>query len=289
MKRDAFSQCHPLTNFLFFAGAIGFGVVIQHPVYLLMGCVSAAVYYALLSGKKALVFLGGMVPVYLAITLLNPIFNTYGTHVLFSCFGRPYTLDALLYGMVIAGMFVLMMLWFACYSQVLTSDKFVSLFGSLAPSLSLLLVMVLRMIPGLMRKAAQISGARKSIGKGAGEQSTNREKVTDGMHILSALTDWALEGSLVTADSMRSRGYGSAKRTSFRLYRMTLRDILLIALMAGLALGVLLAGGTSARFTPEFHMDTLTWGFGAYTVFLWIPPGMHLVEAVTWNISISKI
>ena len=35
------------------------------------------------------------------------------------------------------------------------------------------------------------------------------------MSILGALTSWALEGSVVTADSMRSRGYGTSKRTSF--------------------------------------------------------------------------
>ena len=33
MRYDAFSKCHPLTNFLFFLGAIGFCVVIQHPLY----------------------------------------------------------------------------------------------------------------------------------------------------------------------------------------------------------------------------------------------------------------
>lgn len=289
MHRDAFSQCHPLTNFLFFVGAIGFGVVIQHPVYMLMGCISAGVYYLLLSGRKALGLILGLIPVFLVVSLLNPLFNTYGTHVLLTLFGRPYSLEALAYGMVIAGMLVLMMLWFACYSQVLTSDKFVGLFGSLIPSLSLLLVMVLRMIPNLMRKTGQIASARKAIGKGAGEQSTGREKVLDGMHILSALTDWALEGSLVTADSMRSRGYGTAKRTSFRLYRLTLRDVVLICLMAVLVLGVLLGGGATAQFTPEISVDPLTWGFVAYGIFLWIPTGMHIMEAVKWNIFISRV
>ncbi len=37
MGRDAFSQYHPLTNFLFFVGAIGFCVVFQHPAYLAVG------------------------------------------------------------------------------------------------------------------------------------------------------------------------------------------------------------------------------------------------------------
>jgi len=50
--KDAFSKCHPAVNFLFFVGAIGMSVVIQHPAYLIAGIVAGAVYYLLLSGRK---------------------------------------------------------------------------------------------------------------------------------------------------------------------------------------------------------------------------------------------
>lgn len=289
MGSDSFSKCHPLTNFLFFVGAIGFSVVIQHPAYLAVSFLGAAVYYLLLSGRKGWKLIFGLMPVFLLVAGINPLLNTYGETVLFTVFGNPYTLEALCYGAVLAGMLVAMMLWFGCYSAVLTSDKFICLFGSLIPAVSLLLVMVLRMIPNLMGKAKQISGARKSVGKGVSDQSSAKEKVADGMHILSALTDWALEGSIVTADSMRARGYGSAKRTSFQIYRMTLRDWVLIAAMVILAGTVILCGGTGASFTPQLAIDTPTWGLGAYGIFLMIPPILHIQEAVKWHISISKI
>ena len=80
---------------------------------------------------------------------------------------------------------------------------------------------VLRMIPAFTRKARQIILARRAIGKGAEEKLT--EKAKNGAAILSALTDWALEGSIITADSMRSRGYGTGKRTNFQIYSMTSR------------------------------------------------------------------
>lgn len=289
MRYDAFSKCHPLTNFLFFVGAIGFSVVIQHPAYLAAGCIGAASYYLLLNGRKGWKMVLGMIPVFVLVAAVNPLFNTYGETVLFTVFGNPYTLEALVYGMVIGGMLVVMMLWFGCYSAVLTSDKFICLFGSLIPSISLLLVMVLRLIPSLMAKAKQLSGARRSIGKGVGEQNSNREKVSGGMKILSSLTDWALEGSIVTADSMRARGYGAAKRSSFRIYRMTARDTVLILVMAFLAAAVFLCGGTSATFTPAFDIAAPTWGLAAYFMFLMIPPVLHVQEAVQWHISISKI
>ena len=214
MKQDGFSRYHPLVNFLFFIAAIGSVVVIQHPWYLLLSTLAGSCYYGMLKGRKGLRVLAGLIPLALLITVSNPLFNTYGEHVLFHVFGRPYTAEALLYGAVLAGIFVDMMIWFGCYNQVLTSDKFTSLFGGLIPSLSLLLVMILRMIPGFIRKAKQIAGARKCIGKGAA--GTLKEKIRDGVTILSVMTDWVLEGSMTTADSMRARGYGSGKRSSYQ-------------------------------------------------------------------------
>lgn len=288
-KYDAFSQYHPLVNFLYLIGAIGFGVVIQHPAYMIAGVIGAGSYYLLLNGKKGWKLIVTMLPFTLVIAGINPLFNIYGETVLFYVFERPYTLEALLYGFAIGGIFVVMMLWFGCYNAVLTSDKFTSLFGNLIPALSLLLVMVLRMIPNLIRKAKQITGTRRSIGKGAGEGSSAKDKVMDGMVALSALTDWALEGSVVTADSMRARGYGASKRTSFQIYRMTARDVVMLVVIALLALTVLLAGNFSATFTPALSIDPLGWGFPAYCVYLLIPTGLHIKEAVVWHILRSKI
>ncbi len=289
MRQDAFSRYHPVVNFLFFLCAIAFGVVIQHPAYMLAGCVGAAMYYILLKGSKGFRGLLGMLPVALILTCINPLFNTQGVHVLFTVFGRPYTLEALFYGMIIAGMFVVMMLWFGCYNDVLTSDKFTSLFGNLIPGLSLLLIMVLRLIPNFIRKTKQIIGARNCIGKGANAQSTKKEKINDGMTVLSALTDWALEGSVVTADSMRARGYGTARRSSFQIYTMTVADWVLLAMIVGLSACVIVAGGTSATFTPEFEISPISWGFFAYCVLLLIPIALQIKEAITWHILRSKI
>ena len=296
MSSDAFSKRHPMVNFLFFLGAIGFGVVIQHPAYLAAGFAFGTTYYLLLKGRKGIKMLLGLLPLFVIMTLINPLFNVYGATILFHLFGRPYTLEALYYGAAIAAVFVVMLIWFGCYNEVLTSDKFTSLFGNLIPSLSLLLVMVLRMIPNLMRKAAQFSGARKSIGKGSGENATNKEKLTDGMTILSALTDWALEGGVVTGDSMRSRGYGSAKRTSFMIYRLTGIDLLLLllqCLLAGIVLLTALNGSTTATYTPDFYIapvsGTAVWGFLAYCAYLSIPTVLHIKEAIQWHISRSKI
>ena len=292
MREDAFSKHHPAVNFLFFMGVIGASAMIQHPAYLLLGIVMSALYYLLLNGRKGCKTVWGMIPLFLLLTAINPLFNTLGDTSLFYLLGRPYTLEALRHGAAVASMFVVMLLWFGCYNKVLTSDKFTALFGNLIPSISLLLVMVFRMVPNLIRKAAQFTGARKAIGKGAGEKSTTKEKLNDGVTVLGALTSWALEGSIVTGDSMRSRGYGTAKRSSFMIYRMTAMDWLLLLLMLALLALVIVAACTGqmmAEYTPEFNMAPLSWGVIPYTLYLLIPSVLHIKEAIQWRISRSKI
>ena len=292
MMTDAFSKCHPAVNFLFFAGAIGASVMIRHPVYLLVEILTGAAYYLLLNGRRGWKMILGLIPLFLFLTAINPLFNTYGETSLFFLFDRPYTLEAMGYGAALAGVFVAMLLWFGCYNKVLTGDKFTGLFGNLIPAISLLLVMVFCMVPNLMRKAAQFTGARRSIGKGAGENATAKEKLKDGMTVLGALTSWALEGSVVTGDSMRSRGYGTAKRSSFMIYRMTVTDRCLLLLMPVLLALIITAacfGQMAAVFTPAFQIAPLSWGIVPYTLYLLIPTVLHTKEAIQWHISRSKI
>ena len=295
MNQDAFSKLHPAVNLLFFIGAIAFGVLLQHPVYLLAGIFASGVYYFLLNGRKGMKNILLMIPLFIFVTLFNPIVNTRGVTVLFTYLDRPYTLEALIYGVAVAATFVLMLLWFGCYGKVLTGDKFTCLFGNLAPSLSLLLVMVFRMIPNLLQKAKQIIGVRSSIGKGTAESSI-KDKLNSGMTVIGVLTSWALEGSITTSDSMRSRGYGTAKRTSFMIYRMTATDWILTFVMfvlLGIVIFFAANSGMNAEFLPERNITPIkgfnTIGFIAYLGYLMIPTALNVKEVVQWNISESKI
>ena len=292
IMKDPFSKCHPAVNFIFFVGVIALTVVIQHPVYLIAGVVTGAIYFLLLNGAKGIKTIAAMLPLFIILTLINPLFNTMGVTPLFYLWGRPYTWEALLYGAALSAMLVIMFLWFGCYNRVLTGDKFTSLFGNLIPAISLLLVMVLRMVPNFISKTRQIIGARKSIGKGAEKASTLKEKLTDGVAVLDTLTGWALEGSIVTGDSMRARGYGAAKRTSFMIYRMTLLDWVLLGIMTallGLTVTAACTGQIAAAFVPTIELAPPSWGAVAYTCYLLIPIVLHGKEAAQWHISRSKI
>ena len=148
----------------------------------------------------------------------------------------------------------------------------------------------------MIEKSRQISGARTCVGKGIREHASVRAKIAGGMTVLSALTSWALEGSIITADSMRSRGYGTAKRTSFQVYHLAISDMvlaLIILLLAAVVISFAAAGSVSATYTPSYSAaplaDSYTIGFICYCLFGLIPSILHLWEVLLWHISKSKI
>lgn len=296
-NRDAFTTYNPIVNMVFFLGAIVFGMFFVHPAFLACSVILAFSYYITVQKGKGLKFLFAMIPLFILLSLINPLFNPNGETVIFTYFGgRPYTMEALFYGIALAAMFVSIMTWFASYNAVMTSDKFMYIFGKAAPSISLVLSMILRLIPNFQRKAVQIASARKCVGK-AGDGGAREEKIENGMTVVSALTSWALEGGIITADSMRSRGYGSGIRSSFAIYRFDGRDITVLTLMLIMAATVIvcsLMGGTGVTYTPNLEFSQLDNPFtivGAisYFVFLAIPTVLNITEAILWHILRSKI
>lgn len=290
MPNDGFSKCHPVVNFLFFAGAICFGVVFQHPAYLLAALGCSGLYYLLLDGHRALMRMALLLPLWLAVAAINPLFNTRGSHILFSLFGRPYTLEALSYSAAVGAILLITLIWFATYSRIMTADKFTAIFGNLIPALSLLLVMIFRLVPRVVTKAGEIAAARRSIGLGT--DSSRKGKLREGMTVLLCLTGWALEGSILTADSMRSRGYGCARRTRFQIFRMHKTDwILLGVLLAACAILIWgsAVGAMDAEFVPLFSAAPLSAFFPVYCLFLLIPSILHIKEVLLCRIFISKI
>ena len=294
--RDTFSDCHPIVNFIFYAGAIGLGMCFSHPLFLLCSLGLSTSYYWILR-KTIGRYLFRMLLIFAAISLINPIFSIYGDTILFTYLkSRPYTFEALCYGCSIGAVFVTIMTWFVSYNEVMTSDKFLYCFGKLAPAVSIILTMVFRLVPSFQKKAEQIANARRCIGMSV-ENGTKNEKIEHGMTIVSALTSWALEGGVVMADSMRSRGFGSGKRTSFSIYKFKKSDGILLGIMSFFIILIIICawkGGMCVEFFPIISMTNLknTWtilGGCSYFMFLAIPTVLHILEEITWHILKSRI
>ncbi|MCQ2512924.1 MAG: energy-coupling factor transporter transmembrane protein EcfT [Lachnospiraceae bacterium] len=297
MQKEEFTTYHPITNIIFFLGAIILGMFLMHPVYVVISMVMSLAYLFTIKGKKAFKELAYMGILFVLMSVINPIFNRMGVTVLFRYLGRPFTLEALIYGIALGGMLVSILCWFACYNAVMTSDKFIYIFGKMIPSVSLILSMILRLIPNFIKKTKQISQARQCIGMAGNASENKMEKLRNGATVLSTMTSWALEGGIITADSMRARGYGSGKKTNFAIYYFEKRNIILICVMGLLLAGTIFTavmGGAHAAFIPNIEM---TWfgdinmfgGAIAYAFFLFLPTFLNLKEKIKWRVLRSRI
>ncbi len=296
-KRDEFSTYSPAVSATFFAGSVIFGMFFIHPLFLGCSLLLSTIYYISVRGGSSWRFISVMLLLFLAVSAINPLFNTSGETTIFSLpGGRPYTLEALFYGMAVAAMFVSVMTWFASYSAVMTEDKLMYVMGRAAPALTMILSMVFRLIPEYRRRIKAIADGRRCIGMDV-RKGSRRGRAENGISVLSILFTWALERGIVTADSMRSRGYGGKGRTAFSLYRVERRDRLLLIFMGALMAIISfcgLKGAAGAVYVPRIEMETadnayFVAGLSSYLVFLSIPAAINIKEEITWRVLRSRI
>lgn len=253
-NRDIFSGYHPLINFVYFGLVLVFSMCFMHPIALCISLASALAYSIYLRGEKAVRFsLFVMLPMMLIAAIVNPVFSHEGATILiYLPSGNPLTLESIAYGIAAAVMIACVILWFSCYNEVMTSDKFVYLFGRVIPALSLILSMTLRFVPKFKEQLHVITDAQRCVGRDVSEGSL-LHRMRCAVTILSILITWALENAIETADSMKSRGYGLPGRTAFSIYRFDDRDqavLLWLCFCGCFIFSGWLSGGLYFRYYP---------------------------------------
>lgn len=296
-NKDAFSGYHPLVNFLYFGLVIGFSMFFMHPVCLFISLFGSVAYHINLNGNGSFrFFIRYALPVMLLTALVNPAFNHRGMVIL--CYlptGNPLTLESILYGIAAAVMLVSVLLWFSCCTAVMTSDKFIYLFGRVIPSLSLVLSMTLRFVPKFRAQFACVKEAQAGMGNDTSNGSLLK-RLKAAAACFSIMVTWSLENAIETADSMKSRGYGLQGRTAFSVYTFTERDkaVLLWLVFCGLyLLSGSLSGGLCWRYFPNIKGELtapLTISFEVVYFLLCLTPVMiNKREEKQWKSLQSKI
>ena len=268
-RNDSFSGYHPIVNLMYFICAIGYALAFTNPVCLGISFIGAFVSSVILRGQRGFITnLKYMIPLIILTALFNPAFSHQGVTILaYLPSGNPLTLESIAYGVMAAFLLVCVLCWFSCFNAVISSDKMVYLFGRLAPVLSLVLSMTLKFIPELTSQFGKVYRAQKASGYSVNGRYFKR--VRTGCHVLSAVVTWSLERALVTADSMRSRGYGLPGRTAFSLFRFRKRDVRALVYMlvsGGYVLWGSMKGGFKFWYYPAIR-GNLT---GTLTVSMYI-------------------
>jgi len=282
----------PLAALCYFMAVIGVAMFVKDLIIATVSLVFAVAFYFVKNGFKDVKSHVYTFLFFVLITFLNPFFYHNGATVLFLLGDNPVTLEAIVYGVASAEMVVAVIYWFRLFTSIMTSDKLLSLFGAVSPKFSLMLSMILRFVPFFSRHAKDVKNAGRAIGMYKDDNII--DTVRAGARVFSGVSGWALENGIVTADSMAARGYGTAKRTSFSLYRSRRSDVIFImitaAMLAAVTLGVIL--GDTFRFYPEIVVPrgafSLTM-YAAYALLCAASSLLEIYEVAKWKYLTSKI
>lgn len=288
---NEFKTYHPIVNFTYFLCVIGFSMFLMHPVSLAISFFSALFYLLILKGKRAaFTRLGAIIPVAILTAVINSLFNHEGvTTLMYLPSENPITAESFFFGCSAAVMIACVIYHFFCYNEVMTSDKFIYLFGKIIPALSLVLSMVIHFVPALIKRLREIVIAQKCIGRDISKGSL-WQRMKLAVKILSILVTWSLESSVETADSMKNRGYGLSGRTAYSIFHFDKRDYMALfwvlitsaAVIAGKWCGFLYY-----RYFPSFAMEWKAAGSIAvqiaYFLLCFTPIIIEIRGSYRWN------
>ncbi len=232
------SRSHPLCCFLYLAAVLGVTIFTREPIMLLISAVGASLLLLLSGMVRHTLWLPVVV---IASAAVNPIFVHRGDTVLFFVGDLAVTLESIFYGAVFGLMLAAAAGWSIAAAKYMTSDKYIYLFGRVLPTSGLVLSCGLRLVPLFIRRSREFSAV---MGEGGLKSS---------LKAFSASVGYSAEQAMVSADSMRARGYGTAKRTSYSLYRFGLSEgfqLCAITLLSAVAVVLMCFGGGMFEFYP---------------------------------------
>ncbi len=288
----ALDRYEPFAVLIYFASVTGCAMFMMHPVIIVLSLMGAFALWFTRNGfghmRSHLIYLA----LFIVMTLINPLTHHNGVTVLMVINDNPITLEALIYGVMASAMIVGVMYWFRCFSQIMTSDKLLYIFGRLSPRIALVLSMALRYVPRLSAQAKKINDTQKTLG--LYREDNVIDGARGGMRVFSILVTWALENGITTADSMAARGYGAGRRSFYAIYHMRKTDIAAIAVSLAL-LAAMISLRQYAAFAYYPALDAIGLDAGSialyvfYALLAFAPTLVELGEGLKWHFLRSRI
>ena len=290
--KGKFSEYHPSVILIYFVVVISFSMFVLHPVFLGISLISSITYSIMLNSKNALKFnIIYMLPTMIIAVIINALTNRMGTTIIV----WQISLEAILFGIAAAIMIACVLSWFSCYNKIMTSDKFIYIFGKTIPSLSLVISMIFRFVPRFKAQFKKTVNAQKCVGNDITE-GTLTIRIKKLLKIISIMTSWALENSIETADSMKNRGYGLKGRSTFNDYKFKKNDLIVLIYTLLTAVYIIISISTDViyyTYYPVAYFNNTSFKslitYAIYTVLCCIPIIIDTKEDIKWKYFQSKI
>ncbi len=290
-----FGGYHPSVLMFYFLSVLCVAMFAANPILEVIALLGGILFLIMIQKHSEVPGEAGFyIPMFIIIALTNPLFSHNGVTPLFFMNGNPVTLEAFIYGIFIAVTVIGVMMWCKCYSCIMTSDKFLYLFGKAVPKLSLVLSMALRFVPMFKRRMRRVNRAQRAMGLYSSGGYTDR--IRSAMRVFTAMISWSLESVMDTSASMKARGYGYVKRSNFSIYRFCADDGVLLTVSAAMLI-IVLVGIATGQMTYYYYprlgglnpapCALLVYvGFG---ILSFMPFFIEVKGALLWKYYISKI
>ena len=140
------AESNPVVTTVYFVAVAGIAMFSANPVISAISLLGAVVLFVMNNCRKNLSTHFFSLLLFAVMALVNPFVSHNGATVLFVMNNNPVTLEALVYGICAALTVIAVLYWFRSFSQIMTEDKLLYLFGILSPKLALTLSMALRYV-----------------------------------------------------------------------------------------------------------------------------------------------
>ena len=299
MIMRTFDKYHPVTLFVYFLPVLGITMFFNHPVFLLLAFLGAVSITVLLDYKRFFRDSTFFLTFFIIAVVVNPLMNHNGKTLLFFVNGNAITFEAVWYGCTMAVMLVAVLYWFRLFTDLMTSDRLLYLFGGITPKLSLVLSMALRYIPLFRVQIHKINQTQRAMGLYSKDNYISNVKGT--LRVFSIMITWSLENAIDTADSMHARGYrekhwNKHPRTRYHTNRFRKPDIFLLTvslLLTVVTLAGILLGAADYEYYPvttDISLSLLSViTYTAYGILVFLPVIIKVKENLQWIYYKSKI
>lgn len=287
-----FDKYNPIVIFIYFLLVTSIAIFCFNPIIILISLLGSIIYFNLICKNSRLQLMYFLL--FIILSLINPIFSHNGSTILLIINDTPITLESLIYGIFTSLMIITVLYWFHSFNEIMTSDKLLYLFSKLSPKFSLVLSMAFRYVPLFSKQSNNIKQSQITLGLYKDGNIVSRFR--GSLRVFSVMITWALENGITTADSMATRGYGIGRRTSYSIFKMKLKDIVMLTITS--ALGVLIViniikNEFNFNFYPTIEFSEITIlgivGYCAYLIMVLIPSIMEIKEIIKWKLLQSRI
>lgn len=164
-----------------------------------------------------------------AITIIiNMLFVYEGHIILFSIAGKKFTLEALIYALLLAFKLLLIIYIFEIIKIMIDSDTAASYFSYIIPKSTLLMMISFKLFPTMRDRLKNLKDIYAVRGVDYNDK-TLKGRIGAYIPILSVLLESSLEDSFDIGEAAYVRGFLSGKRTIYEKQKFSTKDHIMIA------------------------------------------------------------